>query len=96
MRLMAVVAMISHLSRGGQLQYGAALDGLWYVATMSPWPDAVAVIYALLHELGPNFALEQAGWYFIQRLLADLFPLTVGRVRVDPLCQLVCVTINVS
>lgn len=93
MRMIAVVAMISHLFRGGQLQCGAVLDGLGYVAMMSPWPDAVAVIYALLHELGPKFALEQAGWRFIQRLLIELFPLTVGRVHVDPLCQLVCATI---
>ncbi|KAG8217859.1 hypothetical protein J3R82DRAFT_6025 [Butyriboletus roseoflavus] len=89
MRVMAVVAMISHLFRSGQLQFGTALNGLGYIAMMSPWPDAVAIIYALLHELGPRFALEQPGWHFIQRLLADLFPLTMGRVRVHPLCQLV-------
>lgn len=95
MRVMAVVAMISHLFRGGQLQYDTALDGLGYVAMMSPWPDAVAIIYALLHELGPKFALEQAGWHFTQRLLAELFPLTVRRVHVDTLCQLVCIIIVV-
>lgn len=95
MRVMAVVAMIGHLFRSDQLQYSTALNGLEYLATMSPWPDAVAIIYALLHELGPRFALEQAGWHFIQRLLADLFALTVVRVRVDPLCQLVCLTIIV-
>jgi hypothetical protein len=93
MRVMAVVAMISRLFHGGQLQYGAVLDGLGYIAIMSPWPDAVAIIYALLHELGPSFALEPAGWHFVQRLLADLLPLTVGRVDVDPLCQLVRLTL---
>ncbi|KAF8136760.1 hypothetical protein EV363DRAFT_1211811, partial [Boletus edulis] len=89
MRVMTVVAMIAYLFHGGQLQYGAVLDCLGCIATMSPWPDALAVIYAFLHKLGPNFALEQAGWHFVRRLLAELFPLTVGRVHVDPLCQLV-------
>lgn len=96
MRVMAIVAMISHLFHSGQLQYGAVLNGLGYIAIMSPWPDAVAIIYALLHELGPRFALEPAGWHFVQHLLANLLPLTVGRVRVDPLCQLVCRTLLLS
>lgn len=89
MRVMAVVAMISHLFHGGQLQHGVALNSLSYIAALSPWPDAIAIIYALLHELGPKFAFAQAGWHFIRCLLAKLVPLTVDRVHVDPLCQLV-------
>ncbi|KAF8557296.1 hypothetical protein OG21DRAFT_1601751 [Imleria badia] len=89
MRVMTVVAMTSYLFHGGQLRYGTVLNGLGYIARMAPWQDAVAVVYAFLHELGPNFALEQAGWHFVQRLLAELFPLTEGRSHVDPLCQLV-------
>ena len=96
MRVMAVVAMISYLFHGGQLRYGAVLDGLGYITTMLPWPDAVAIIYALLHKLGPRFALEPAGWHFVQRLLVNLLPLTVGRVDVDPLCQLVCLALLLS
>ena len=87
--MMTAVAMTSYLFRGGQLRYGTILDGLGYIARMSPWQDAVAVVYALLHELGPNFALEPAGWHFVHRLLAQLFPLTEGRSHVDPICQLV-------
>jgi len=93
MRVMAAVAMISSLFHGGQLQYRVILHGFEYIAIMSPWPDSVAIIYALLHKLGPRFALERAGWHFVQHLLADLFPLTVRRVHVDPLCQLVCLTL---
>ncbi|KAI9570468.1 hypothetical protein HD554DRAFT_2170075 [Boletus coccyginus] len=96
MRVMAAIAMISSLFHGGQLQYRVILHGFEYIAIMSPWPDSVAVIYGLLHKLGPRFALERAGWHFIQHLIADLSPLTVGRVHVDPLCQLVCLALLLS
>lgn len=90
---MTVVTMISYLFQGGILRHGAVLGGVRCIATMAPWLDAVAVIYAFVHELGPNFALEQAGLHFVQRLLAELLPLTVRRLHSDPLCQLVCFTL---
>lgn len=96
MRVMAVVRMIGHLFHSDQFQYGAALNALRYVATMLPWPDAVAIIYALLHELGPKFGLEQPGQRFVQCLLAELLPLAVCRVHADPLCQLVRLTLLFS
>lgn len=93
MRVMSVVVMTSYLFHGGQLRCYAVLDGLGYVAAMLPWSDPVAVMYALLCRLGPNFALEPAAWHFFQRLLTELLPLSVGRVPMDPLCQLVCLAL---
>lgn len=89
MQVMSVIAMISHLYRAGLFQHGAALKGMKHIATMVPWPDAVAVIYAFMHKLGPQFALEPAGWRFVQHLLAEILPLTANRVPFDPICQLV-------
>ncbi|KIJ16778.1 hypothetical protein PAXINDRAFT_98583 [Paxillus involutus ATCC 200175] len=88
-RVMAVITMIGHLFRGGQLQYGGALAGLEYLAAFMPLPDAVAAIYTLLLQLGPKFATEEKGWHFLHHLFAKLSKFTLGRLPVDPICQLV-------
>ncbi|KAF9246159.1 hypothetical protein BU15DRAFT_70275 [Melanogaster broomeanus] len=88
-RVVAIITIIGHLFRGSQLPYGGALAGLEYFAGFTPLPQAVATIYALLLRLGPEFAIQAKGCHFIRCLLAKLSQFTVGRLPVDPLCQLV-------
>ncbi|KIJ69030.1 hypothetical protein HYDPIDRAFT_23894 [Hydnomerulius pinastri MD-312] len=88
-RVVAMITMLGHLFRGGHLQHAGALVALEDLAAFAPLPDAVATIYALLLQLGPKFAIQGPGWHFLHGLLAKLTQFTVGRVPVDPLCQLV-------
>ncbi|KIK98710.1 hypothetical protein PAXRUDRAFT_9360 [Paxillus rubicundulus Ve08.2h10] len=88
-RVMAIITMIGHLFRGGQLRHGDALAGLEYLATFMPLPDAVATTYTLLLSLGPKFATEENGWHFLHHLFAKLSKFTLGRLPLDPICQLV-------
>ncbi|KAF8843567.1 hypothetical protein BDN67DRAFT_964026 [Paxillus ammoniavirescens] len=88
-RVVAIITIMGHLFRGGQLQHRGALAGLEQLAAFMPLPDAAAAIYALLLQLGPKFATEENGWHFLRHLVAELSRFTLGRLPVDPICQLV-------
>lgn len=86
-RVVAVITIISHLFHGTQFRYSAAFNSLKHVnTTLDP---AIAIVYALLHELEPKLSLERDRWRFINCPLAKPTPLTVTRLPADPVHQLV-------
>ncbi|KAH7889405.1 hypothetical protein F5I97DRAFT_1844078 [Phlebopus sp. FC_14] len=87
-RVVANIVMFGHLFRAGRVQHGTALRVLEHFSTFLPLPDAVAMIYMLLLQLGPTFA-NGSCWHFLYGLLANLMQLSIGRLPADPLCQLI-------